>query len=138
MFFRPRCSGVQGTLAQDGNSHMQDPVKRLRVRLALSSVIFMMVLAAASLSHAAGPTISSGLCTVAATPLAFGKYDPLGHQDGVTVSMLHYRCFGTHKRLTISLMTGESGPFRARKIPWGKHETLINLYLTSPRTHTCG
>jgi spore coat protein U-like protein len=117
---------------------MQDPVKGLRVRLALSAVILMMVLAAASLTQAAGPTISSGLCTVAATPLAFGKYDPLGHQDGVTVSMLHYRCFGTHKRLTISLMTGESGSFRARKMRWGKDEIVYNLYLDAAGTQVWG
>jgi spore coat protein U-like protein len=117
---------------------MYDPVKRIRLGLALSALMFMMVLAAPPDAHAAGPTFSSGLCTVATTPLAFGKYDPLEHQDGVTVSMLHYRCFGTHKRLTISLTTGESGSFRARKMRWGKDAIVYNLYLDAAGTQVWG
>src|SRR5713101_3580386 len=119
MFFRHRCSGIQGTVAQDGDSHMQDSLRHIRVRFALS-VMIILVLAAPSLTNASGPAASRGLCTVAATPLAFGKYDPLRHNDGVTVSMLHYRCFGVPRRLTIGLTTGQSGSFRARKMRRGK------------------
>lgn len=117
---------------------MHHPVKRLRLRFARSVVMIVLVLMASTLTHAAGPTISSGLCTVGATPLAFGKYDPLGHIDGVTVSMLHYRCFGAHRRLAIGLTTGQSGSFRSRRMRRGKDVIEYNLYLDAAGTQIWG
>jgi spore coat protein U-like protein len=100
--------------------------------------MIILVLAAPSLTNASGPAPSRGLCTVAATPLAFGKYDPLRHNDGVTVSMLHYRCFGVPRRLTIGLTTGQSGSFRARKMRRGKDAIVYNLYLDAAGTQVWG
>jgi len=117
---------------------MQKSVSRLSFRSALFAVMIILAFATPILAHAAGPTISSGLCTVSATPLAFGRYDPLGRHDGLTVSMLHYRCFGTHKRLTIGLTTGQSGSFRARRMRRGKDAVVYNLYLDAAGTQVWG
>jgi spore coat protein U-like protein len=117
---------------------MQSSVTRLAPVLALSFAMLLMLGAVPRCARAAGPTFSSGLCTVGATPLAFGKYDPLMQREGVTVSMLHYRCFGTHKRLTISLTTGESGSFKARKMRQGKDAIVYNLYLDAAGTQIWG
>jgi spore coat protein U-like protein len=106
----------------------------------------VLALAIPSLTHAAGhvavgaagPVASSGMCEVAATPVAFGMYDPLLHQDGVTVGMLHYRCIGTPKRLTIGLTAGESASFRARKLGHGRNAIEYNLYLDAACTQIWG
>jgi len=117
---------------------MQGAVRHLCVRLATYAMTIILMLPARSVTHAAESITASGLCTVAATPVAFGMYDPLLHRDGVTVGMLHYRCSGTPKRLTIGLTTGQSGSFRARKMRRGSATILYNLYLDAAGTQVWG
>jgi len=78
------------------------------------------------------------MCEVAATPVAFGMYDPLRHKEAATVGMLRYRCSGTHKRLTIGLTTGESGSFRMRRMGRGSKAIVYNLYLDAAGTQVWG
>ncbi len=117
---------------------MQDPLRHLWVRFARSVAMIILVLAAPSLAYALGPVASSGLCTVSATPLAFGKYDPLRHADAVTAGILSYRCSGTPKRLIIALTAGESNSFRLRRMGRGRKAVLYNLYLDAARTRVWG
>jgi spore coat protein U-like protein len=125
---------------------MRQAMKRLWVGFAPSLVMIILFLATPTVTHAAGhvavgaagPIASSGQCMVAATPVAFGMYDPLLHQDGVTVGMLHYRCSGTPKRLTIGLTTGDSSSFRARRLGRGSNAIKYNLYLDAACTQIWG
>ena len=52
-------------------------------------VMLILVLAPSTVTHASGP-VSGGMCEVAATPVAFGMYDPLRQKEAVTVGMLRY------------------------------------------------
>jgi spore coat protein U-like protein len=108
---------------------MHETMRRFQARFAPSVVTLILLLTVPTVTHASGPAVSNGMCEVAATPVAFGMYDPLRHKEAATVGMLHYRCSGTHKRLTIGLTTGESGSFRMRRMGRGEKAIVYNLYL---------
>jgi spore coat protein U-like protein len=116
---------------------MHETMRRFRARFVPSVVMLILVLASSTVTHASGP-VSSGMCEVAATPVAFGTYDPLRQKEAATVGMLRYRCSGTHKRLTIGLTTVESGSFRMRRMGRGKTAIVYNLYLDAAGTQVWG
>jgi spore coat protein U-like protein len=118
---------------------MHQTMRRLQSRFLLSVIMTItLTLTLPTVIHASGPVTSSGFCEVAATPVAFGTYDPLRHRDAATVGMLHYRCSGARKRLTIGLTTGVSGSFKARHIGQGKNAIEYNLYLDAAGTQVWG
>ncbi len=98
----------------------------------------VLVLCAAAVSPAGAPVTSSGVCSVALTPLAFGTYNPLGHHDLVTVAMLHYRCSGTHRRLIVALGAGDAGSFNVRRMGHGNKAIRYNLYMDAAGTRVWG
>ena len=108
---------------------MQEAMRHLQSTLARAFVMGILILSASTVAHTAPVLISTGACTVTATPIAFGMYNPMRHRDLAAVGMLHYRCFGTHQRLAIGLTTGESGSFRARSMGHGRYAIIYNLYL---------
>lgn len=117
---------------------MCEAITRFLATPATFVVVMILVLAAPTVAHASGFTISGGMCEVAATPVAFGMYDPLRHKEAATVGILRYRCFGTHKRLIIGLTTGESGSFRMRRMGRGGKAIVYNLYLDAAGTQVWG
>lgn len=104
----------------------------------LATFVMMLVVAAPTVARASGPALQNGLCEVAATPVAFGIYDPLRQKRAATVGIVRYRCFGTHKRLIIGLTTGESGSFRMRRMGRGEKAIVYNLYLDAAGTQVWG
>ncbi|MFN3235090.1 MAG: spore coat U domain-containing protein [Gammaproteobacteria bacterium] len=86
------------------------------------------------LSNVAFAKYDSYDCSVSATPVAFGKYNPFGSDVDVTgtvsVSCEKYRS-GSSKTLvkyTIKLSKGNSGSYSERKLESGSNALLYNLY----------
>jgi spore coat protein U-like protein len=100
------------------------------------SWLVMAVVCAAAPAAANGGLLGS--CMVDATPIAFGRYNPLGHADLPSVAMLHYRCFGSVKRLEIGLTPGISGSLRTRTMRRGKEVLKYNLYLDAAGSQVWG
>ena len=109
-----------------------------RLLAAILGTALALLLAVPAGGDTSGFFTSAGACTVAAMPMVFGQYDPLRHQDFVTVGMLQYRCSGTPRRLTIGLTAGKSGSFKRRRMGHGKDGIIYNLYLDAANTQVWG
>jgi spore coat protein U-like protein len=107
-------------------------------RFIRAAMLMLLILMTPGLSRGAPALSSGGVCTVSATPLAFGRYDPIGGRDLATVGMLHYRCFGNHGRLAIGLTTGTSNSFKTRRMGRGVQTIIYNLYLDAAGTQVWG
>jgi spore coat protein U-like protein len=82
----------------------------------------MMILGTADKSWALG-------CVASATPIAFGIYQPLHPDDGVSVSTITYSCTGVKGRVRIGLSRGDSGNFARRVMHQGNRKLEYNLYM---------
>jgi spore coat protein U-like protein len=111
--------------------------RQLRLRSVLIVVILTTV-AAERRAHAASAMPGGGACMVESTPIVFGNYNPIRRKDLATVGMIHYRCLGSHQRLTIGLSPGDSGSFAARVMSRGQRSITYNLYLDPAATQVWG
>lgn len=74
-------------------------------------------------------------CTVSATPVAFGVYDPVESTtplDGV--GQITVDCRGNFVFFQVSLSAGGSGSYAAREMTSGPNTLQYNLYLDAART----
>lgn len=77
-------------------------------------------------------------CTISATGVVFGTYDPraAGPDDGT--GSIDIACHPSDQSLTIALSTGGSGSFSARRMSSGPAQLDYNLYTGSSRTIVWG
>lgn len=77
-------------------------------------------------------------CTISATGVMFGAYDPraTGPDDGT--GSIDIACHPNDQSLTIALSTGSSGSFSARRMMSGAAQLDYNLYTASSRTIVWG
>jgi spore coat protein U-like protein len=71
----------------------------------------------------------AGGCVASATPIAFGTYQALHPEDGVSVSTITYSCTGVKGRVRIGLSRGDSGNFVRRVMHQGNRKLEYNLYM---------
>lgn len=77
-------------------------------------------------------------CTISATGVAFGTYDPraTGPDDGVGAISL--ACHPSVQNPNVALGTGSSGSFSPREMQSGVWQLNYNLYTTNARTTVWG
>jgi spore coat protein U-like protein len=100
-------------------------------------------LASALALGAATPTLQAAAsCTVTATPVAFGVYDPLLSTPRTATGGVTLRCTATGAaesvRSTIALSTGGSGSYALRSLFSGTERLDYNLFLNSSFTTIWG
>ncbi|HMG46647.1 MAG TPA: spore coat U domain-containing protein [Allosphingosinicella sp.] len=96
-------------------------------------LLFLTLLAAPWAYAAAGAA-----CTISATGVAFGSYDP---QSGSVVDgagTINVGCHPSDAAPTVSLSAGNSGTFAARTMLSGGNSLNYNLYTTSARNVVWG
>jgi spore coat protein U-like protein len=82
-------------------------------------------------------------CTVSATGIAFGNYDPLSASGNAAVGSWTVICnaIGNGSATvagTLTLSTGFSGSYAARAMKFGTNSLLYNIYLTPSHTQIIG
>jgi len=81
-------------------------------------------------------------CTVAATPVAFGTYDPSSATALAGTGTITVTCsvllLGLLESWTLSLSTGGSGNFTSRQMTTGGQSLLYNLYTAPGHTQVWG
>jgi spore coat protein U-like protein len=81
-------------------------------------------------------------CTVAATTVSFGTYNPQSASPNDAVGTVTVTCtvilVGLLESWTIALSTGGSGTFANRQMSNGTHHLSYNLYTNSTRTTVWG
>jgi spore coat protein U-like protein len=102
-----------------------------------------LALASAVALGAATPTLQAAAsCTVTATPVAFGVYDPLLSTPRTATGRVTLRCTATGSaervRSTIALSTGGSGSYALRSLFSGPERLNYNLFLNSAFTNIWG
>src|SRR5262245_37270062 len=113
---------------------MREIMRRFHITIGQSFVMMILFLGVPTIANAQ----QTGSCTVTTTPIVFGTYNPLLRKNLTSVGMLHYRCFGNHGRLTISLTEGASGSFNARVMRRAEKTLIYNLYLDAAGTQVWG
>lgn len=88
------------------------------------------------------PLHAAASCTVTATPVAFGVYDPLLSTPRTATGRVTLRCTATgvaeRVRSTIALSTGGSGSYALRSLFSGPERLNYNLFLNSTFTNIWG
>lgn len=79
-------------------------------------------------------------CTVSATTVAFGSYNPFNASNTDSTGTISVACsgLGVLVNYTIKLSTGGSGSYSPRRMSSGGNTLNYNLYTTSGRTTTWG
>lgn len=78
------------------------------------------------------------ICTVSASGVAFGNYDPLANANADGTGSVSVTCIGSGTvTYTISASMG-SGTYQARKLVSGSHTLDYNVYTDSTRTTIWG
>jgi spore coat protein U-like protein len=86
----------------------------------------------------AAPTIGRAQwCTLSATSLAFGLYDPLSSSPLDGTGSVSYHCHGGVRGVA-TLSTGSSGRFGQRTMRHGADTLVYNVYLDAARTQIWG
>jgi spore coat protein U-like protein len=96
--------------------------------LALASLALLLALGGRPAAAACGLGCS---CTIAATDIAFGSYDPFSGsaaQSTGTVTVTCTTALSLTVSYTIALSTGGSGSYAARRLANGGQQLLYNLY----------
>lgn len=111
-------------------------------QLIIATVVLLasFVLAPGSAKAACAP-LSLCSCTVSATSLNFGNYDPLSNANDDSTGNIHVRCTlvaALNGSFTVDLSTGDSGSYAARKLINGSSELRYNLYTNSTRNQIWG
>jgi len=90
---------------------------------------------------AASPAEAGQDCTVSATDMAFGNYDPFAGtalDSTSTVSVTCIRVGNRRVRYEIQLSTGQSGSYNPRAMTNGTSQLNYNLYRNGARTRIWG
>jgi len=78
-------------------------------------------------------------CTVTATGVAFGTYDPASAANGSSAGTITVFCSGASSAsYTITLSTGAGGTFAPRAMPSGANNLKYNLYTSAADTQVWG
>jgi spore coat protein U-like protein len=81
-------------------------------------------------------------CTVSATPVNFGLYNPLSGTPDIATGTVTVTCtvtlFGLLENWTVALSTGNSGTFSARLMTNGASSLSYNLYTTAAYSNVWG
>jgi spore coat protein U-like protein len=97
-----------------------------------------LLIAAAMLAVPWAYAAADAACTISATGVAFGSYDP---QSGSVVDgagTINVGCHPSDNAPTVSLSAGNSGTFSARTMLSGGNSLNYNLYTTSARNIVWG
>jgi spore coat protein U-like protein len=87
--------------------------------------------------------LAAASCSIAASGVAFGVYNPFSPTALTTTGTLTATCTQigngqTQVAMTVSLSTGSSGSFAARTLVSGSGTLLYNLYLSAAYTQVWG
>lgn len=107
-------------------------------RLWLTLVVLVGSFFLAPDADAACPQCS---CTVTATSVSFGTYDPLSSADDDSTGSVRVRCtllLAIAGSFRVSLSTGSSGDYTGRTLRNGSNELLYNLYTSTARNQVWG
>jgi spore coat protein U-like protein len=78
-------------------------------------------------------------CSVSATEVGFGIYDPFSSSPADSTGTVTVTCFGLLGGIfEVSLSTGQSGTYSARTMASGGNSLNYNLYTNSSRTSIWG
>lgn len=93
---------------------------------------------AAALVVMLGAATPSEACTISATGVAFGSYDPraTGPDDGT--GSINIACHPDDSSVNIALSAGGSSSFASRRMASGSAQLNFNLYTSSSRTVVWG
>lgn len=113
-------------------------MNRLRTILAL---MFGAYLLAPAPAEAACNPLSFCSCTVTATGVSFGTYDPLSPSSDDASGSVRVRCtllLALNGSFTVDLSTGSSGSYAGRTMRNGATVLPYNLYTNAARTQIWG
>jgi spore coat protein U-like protein len=92
-------------------------------------------------AHAACNPLSACSCTVTATGVSFGSYDPLSKVDNSSAGTIRVVCtliVSLAGSFTIDLSTGASGSYSQRTLKKGASTLAYNLFSDSARSQVWG
>ena len=98
------------------------------------STIGMLILLGVSMAVCLPITLWAATCTVTATPIAYGNYDPFAAAPRNRTGRITAVCNG-NGTLTVALSTGQSGAYNPRSMISGTTTDNLdyNLYTTAAR-----
>jgi spore coat protein U-like protein len=97
------------------------------------------VAAALLLSLECAPVHAANSCSVSATSVSFGNYNPAATSPTTSTGTIGVNCLiSTSDTITVALSTGLSGSYTARTMLSGTNTLTYNLYLNSARTEIWG
>ena len=94
-----------------------------------------LAIAAAALASAAP---AGAACTISATGVAFGAYDPQSISPDDSTGTVNVDCKSTDPAPTVALSTGLSGSYAPRRLTAGSFSLGYNLYTTTARNIVWG
>jgi spore coat protein U-like protein len=99
-------------------------------------VISVLVLPALLALFPAAARAYTGTCTVFATPVNFGAYDPLTPNRTLSTGTITFECSpdAGNGSFDLTLSPGGSGDYNARRMASGANTLAYQLYLNSART----
>lgn len=101
------------------------------------SVSWCLALWIACMPHSAWALLDS--CSVSATEVSFGIYDPFSSSPTDSTGTVTVTCFGLLGGIfEVSLSTGQSGTYSPRRMANGGNNLNYNLYTNSSRTSIWG
>jgi len=78
--------------------------------------------------------LADAVCSISATAIVFGTYDPFSPAPHDTAGNIVYRCGSQDHDITISLDRGSAPSFSQRRMLRGTEPLFYNLYLDAART----
>ena len=97
-------------------------------------LLFLLAVLAAPWAYGA----ADAACTISATGVAFGNYDPQSGTNLDGVGTIDVGCHPSDNAPTVSLSAGSSGTFSSRTMLSGGDSLDYNLYTTSARNIVWG
>jgi spore coat protein U-like protein len=113
---------------------------RRSILLVIAGMLASLFLAPSPARAACSP-LSLCSCTVTATAVSFGTYDPLSSAADDSTGTVRVRCtlvVALAGSFTVSLSTGGSGNYAARNLHNGASNLLYNLYTNTTRAQVWG
>ena len=81
--------------------------------------------------------VIANACTVTASGVDFGTYDPFAAADVKVTGTINIEC-SSKTNMTVSLSTGQSGSYSSRTLMNGTNQLSYNLYRKSNHTKVWG
>lgn len=117
------------------------PSRTYKIRAGWHAQIGYCFLLATALSLLASTAAKAAICTVNATGMAFGSYDPLAAAPLESTSTVQVTCMSEappRVRYRVALSTGQAGSYNTRAMTNGVSQLNYNLYLNAARTTIWG